>query len=784
VVAVAVGVPSWRIAVDFGTTATVAAVSVAGGPAVLLELERDSTRMPSAVFLEKDGSLAVGRRAAHQAMIDPARFQPTPKREIGRPFITFGDQRIATMDVIAAVLSRVLVTAFGERGARPPEVIALTHPVRWGAERTRVLADALVAAAGSLPGQVIDAGLPAPVAAAAAELPGPVLVPEPVAAAWHYAAGYDLPPGAALAVYDLGGGTFDTAVVIRGAGGGFEVRADGGLADLGGEDFDAELLAFCGARLAGAHPGRWAAIVDPGTDQGARTDRRRLAEYVQAAKEDLSTRMRTSCRLLDNPPAETLLERQDLERLIEPHLRRSLDELAGTIARAGLTPAALAGLYLAGGSSRIPKVADLLKDRLGITPTPLDDPKAVVARGALAAAGPPATSHHDGGGGNSKDHAPTRTPPAQAAQPAAPAAAPAQHQPGPGHTGQLKAELLRDITLPPGLREVSLSDDLSRIATLVEIPGGEAVTIIDASTGRSFTWAPKGWARVWNRFRGIDIAGGGAPFCVYTDSWTVLVLDAATGGRLTKITHPGYTSKDAFFSAKLTFDGNRLITDGNRQVCVWDTATGRQVLTVPRGFAALSRGRLAVKAKDERAHVWDVTTGRQLATVTHPGLNYLWLSADDTRLATYGAGGLRVWDAADGRQLTTVHSFRTPSFASHSSLSADGTRLACWGGDKREEVHIWDIAAGRELLTFSADLPPKRRFSGALNGDPTEDVAFSPDGSRLATNPRVWDVSSGSQPLTLPRSAAGRRVWFGSDSKVLALADAHQVQFWRLSAGA
>jgi hypothetical protein len=745
---VAEDVPSWRLAVDFGTTATTAAVSVADGPPILLQLERDSTRMPSAVFLEKDGSLAVGRRAVHQAATAPSRFQPTPKREIGRPSISLGERQFATLDVVAAVLSRVLVTAFGQRGARAPELITLTHPVRWGKERTGVLADALVAASASLPGQLIDAGLPGPVAAAAVSLPAPVLVAEPVAAAWHYASSYNLPAGAALAVYDLGGGTFDTAVVIRRADGGFDVRAHGGLADLGGEDFDAELLAFCGARLAARHPDRWQAIVD-GTGTGG-ADRRRLLENVQAAKEELSTWMRTECRLLDSPQAEEmLLERGDLEQLIEPHLTRSLDELAGTIARAGLTPDTLGGLYLVGGSSRIPKLADLIRDRLKIEPASLDDPKAVVATGALTAAAHPPSPPPAPVGTHGQQQAPI-FPLTSATTPAAgEGAAPARTHPTPG-PAPLKAELLHDIKLP-WLTSAGLyrfSDDLSRVLVIPDEPR-RTVGLLDARTGRRFTWTPSTLDRLHVRaveplILNADIAGAGARFCISVRN-KALVFDASTGRKITEVTHPDMSAP------RLSFDGSRFLTSGE-EARVWDAATGRLVLTVSdsRGWpgrAWSASGRLAAFQGDE-VTVWDAATGQKLATVINPELpqDGYWhqaLSSDGTRLVIWGYAKehgideVRVWDVATGRQVATINALSGLDVANAwVRLSADGALLVVsqglFMGYGRGELRIWDVATGRQLVTARQPAEEKTWFT---------DVA--PDGSRLAIvtskDVSIWD---------------------------------------------
>ncbi|TDP96021.1 Hsp70 protein [Labedaea rhizosphaerae] len=208
-----------------------------------------------------------------------------------------------------------------------------------------------------------------------------VLVPEPVAAAAHFASfpGQGLVPGQALAVYDLGAGTFDVAVVGA-TQSGFAVLAEAGLPDLGGLDVDQALLEHVGRQVSARDPGRWQRLLRPeGTND--RRAQRALREDVRSGKEALSRHPQTEVPLPE-PFGDVLVTRVELEALIRPSLLRSVELLAGTIRSTGLTPERLAGIYLVGGSSRIPLIATLIAEGLRVVPTSLDQPETAVALGA------------------------------------------------------------------------------------------------------------------------------------------------------------------------------------------------------------------------------------------------------------------------------------------------------------------------------------------------------------------------------------------------------------------
>ncbi|HEY3504709.1 MAG TPA: Hsp70 family protein [Actinocatenispora sp.] len=345
------------LGVDLGTSNTVAVLRRPDGRTRALLFD-GAELLPSAVFVDPGGVCWVGRDAVRGARTDPARYEPNPKRRIDERTVLLG-AAVPTVDLLAAVLRRVADEAVRVAGELPPAV--LTHPADWDAPRREALA-----AAAANAGLTVAALLPEPVAAAAyfATVPGPAL-----------------PAGGALAVLDAGAGTTDAAVV-RADPGGYRVLATGGLPDLGGLDLDAALVERIGAVLSPAADAvpSWSRLSAPSSPDEYR-DRWLFWDDVRGAKEALS---RLSSVPVHVPGAAALhLTRTEFEEVARPRLAPAVDLMADVIARAGLTPARLAGVFLVGGGSRVPMIAGLLHERLGIAPMVLEQPELVVAEGAL-----------------------------------------------------------------------------------------------------------------------------------------------------------------------------------------------------------------------------------------------------------------------------------------------------------------------------------------------------------------------------------------------------------------
>ena len=315
------------LGIDFGTSNTVAVLASPGRPPRVLSVD-GSAWVPSAIYVDDDGTLSVGRDAERKARLAPERFEANPKRRVDDGEILLGVRVVPVVDAIAAVLRRVGEEARRQLNGRAADEVHLTHPAQWGSSRQNIL----LAAARS-------AGL---------GTDRITLIPEPVAAAAHFASlpGKGLPPGSSLAVYDLGGGTFDCAVVGATAKG-YTVLAESGLADVGGVDFDQAIVDHLGRTVSTEDPARWQAISRPRTAADRRAARS-LREDVRAAKETLSRYAQTDLPMPD-PFEDTLLTRREFDALIRPVLTRTVDVLAETVRRAGLRPDRLAGVYLVGG---------------------------------------------------------------------------------------------------------------------------------------------------------------------------------------------------------------------------------------------------------------------------------------------------------------------------------------------------------------------------------------------------------------------------------------------------
>ncbi|MEO3930540.1 Hsp70 family protein [Micromonosporaceae bacterium B7E4] len=343
------------LGIDFGTSHTVAALRMPGDRIESLLFDA-SPLLPSAVLAQPDGHLLVGHDALRGARLDPGRLEPNPKRRVDDGTLLLGEVETPVAEAVRAVLARVAQTAQRALGTVPRPVV-LTHPASWGIRRRAVLAEAAT-----------GAGL------------GTVrLVAEPVAAALYFTEvlGHRVQPGNTLMVYDLGGGTFDVSAVRRTADGGWAVLATAGLDDVGGVDVDAAIVDWMVAHAGIEAPAH-------GTALGALRWRQLVQQEARAAKEQLS-RVATAPIVLPGLDRDIHLTRDEFEQLARPLLDRTVALTTSTLAASGVAADRLAGVFLVGGSSRIPLVATMLHRALGVAPTVIDQPELVVAHGSLRA---------------------------------------------------------------------------------------------------------------------------------------------------------------------------------------------------------------------------------------------------------------------------------------------------------------------------------------------------------------------------------------------------------------
>ena len=351
----------WGLAIDFGTTATAAATCDAGGRIAALAMAHGALAMPSSVFADTD-ELLVGESADNQSNLDLQCYEPTPKRRVGKQATLLGDKSYEASQLIGVVLAAVLAEALKQHGNRAPSSVVLTHPVSWKSSRRSVLVDALSAAATQL--QVT--------------LLAPALVEEPVAAAHWFAQSPQSHEGDHFAVYDLGGGTFDAAVLAR-HGAEFEVVASGAIDDLGGFEFDNLLFTHLGDTHFGpVDPQLWSRIV-AGDDASVWDDRRGMQDRVKHLKEMLTDSPTKRIRLpgVTNQVVVTL---GDFNDLIDKLIKKTVVELEATVARANLRLDQLSAVYRIGAAARTPLVGTML-DQLQVLVRTEGHPKLVVAQG-------------------------------------------------------------------------------------------------------------------------------------------------------------------------------------------------------------------------------------------------------------------------------------------------------------------------------------------------------------------------------------------------------------------
>jgi molecular chaperone DnaK (HSP70) len=247
----------------------------------------------------------------------------------------------------------------------PPDQVVLTHPADWAGQRRGLLAEA----------------------AGRAGLGRPELLPEPVAAAVHFtgALGQQVRPGATVVVYDFGAGTFDVSILRRQHDDRWEVVSAAGLDDCGGADLDAALVEHIGATVGFREPDVWDSLRAP-VSLADRRNRRTLWEDSREAKEQLA---RSSSVTVPVPLVgqDVLVTREEFEQLARPWLDRTIALTTSTLFAGNVGAGTLAGVYLVGGSSRIPLVSTLLHRALGVAPVAIEQPELVVALGSVRALG-------------------------------------------------------------------------------------------------------------------------------------------------------------------------------------------------------------------------------------------------------------------------------------------------------------------------------------------------------------------------------------------------------------
>ena len=371
------------IGIDLGTTNSCVSVMEGGKPKVIENAEGARTT-PSIVAFAKDGERLVGQPAKRQAVTNPENTIFAVKRLIGRRFddpITKKDTELVPYKIVRGNNGDAWVGAGGKEYS-PSQISAFTlQKMKETAEA--YLGETVTQAVITVPAYFNDAQRQATKdAGQIAGLEVLRIINEPTAAALAY--GLDKDTNKTIAVYDLGGGTFDISILEIGDGV-FEVKATNGDTFLGGEDFDNKLLNFLSDDFKKAEG------IDLTKDKLAL---QRLKEAAEKAKIELSSAATTEVNLpfitADATGPKHLVKsvsRADLERLVDDLIQRTLEPCRKAMADAGVKASDISEVVLVGGMTRMPKVRQVVKDFFGKEPHSGVNPDEVVAMGAAIQAG-------------------------------------------------------------------------------------------------------------------------------------------------------------------------------------------------------------------------------------------------------------------------------------------------------------------------------------------------------------------------------------------------------------
>ncbi|HEX8190375.1 MAG TPA: molecular chaperone DnaK [Pyrinomonadaceae bacterium] len=368
------------IGIDLGTTNSVVAVMEGGEPTVITNSEGGRTT-PSVVAFTKDGNRLVGQVAKRQAVTNPENTVYSIKRFMGRRFDEVSEEKKQVPYTVQSAGHDVRIGAGGKEWS-PPEISAMVlQKLKQAAED--YLGQKVEKAVITVPAYFNDSQRQATKdAGRIAGLEVMRIVNEPTAAALAY--GLDKKKDETIAVFDFGGGTFDISILEVGEGV-VEVKSTNGDTHLGGDDIDEALI-------------KWI-IEEFKKDQGIDLSNdkmalQRLKEAAEKAKIELSSTMESEINLpfitadASGPKHLVMkLTRSRFEQLIDPILKRLMQPVEQAIKDAGVEANKIDEVVLVGGSTRIPKVQEIVKNIFGKEPNKSVNPDEVVAVGAAVQAG-------------------------------------------------------------------------------------------------------------------------------------------------------------------------------------------------------------------------------------------------------------------------------------------------------------------------------------------------------------------------------------------------------------
>jgi len=364
------------IGIDLGTTNSVVSVVEGGNPTVIANQE-GSRLTPSVAGFTKDGEILVGQVAKRQAITNPENTVFSIKRFMGRRYDeVLQEIKLVPYKAVKAGNGDARVEIRGKQYS-PPEISAMIlRKLKEAAEA--YLGEKVTQAVITVPAYFNDSQRQATKdAGKIAGLEVLRIINEPTAAALAY--GMDKKKDETIAVYDLGGGTFDISIMELGEGV-FEVKATNGDTHLGGDDFDQHVMDWIAEEFKKEHG------IDLRKDRMAL---QRLKEAAEKAKCELSTTLQTEINLpfitadASGPKHLVLtLTRAKLEALVADLVERTLGPCRQAMKDAGVSPGAINEVILVGGQTRMPKVQEAVKQLFGKEPNKGVNPDEVVAVGA------------------------------------------------------------------------------------------------------------------------------------------------------------------------------------------------------------------------------------------------------------------------------------------------------------------------------------------------------------------------------------------------------------------
>ena len=369
------------IGIDLGTTNSVVAVMEGGDPVVIPNAEGGRTT-PSVVAFTKDGERLVGQVAKRQAVTNPQQTIFSIKRFMGRRMNEVADELKKVPYKVKDGSNGMAIVEIQGKRYTPPEISAMIlQKMKQTAED--YLGHSVDKAVITVPAYFNDAQRQATKdAGKIAGLDVQRIINEPTAAALAY--GLDKKKEEKVAVFDLGGGTYDISVLEL-AEGVFEVKSTNGDTHLGGDDFDQRLIDWLVAEFK--------------RDQGIDLSKdpmaiQRLKEAAEKAKMELSSTTQTDINLpfitADQSGPKHLnlsLTRAKFEQLVDDLIKRTIPPMQQALKDAGLDPKQIDEVILVGGSTRIPKIQQIVKDFFGKEPNKSVNPDEVVAIGAAIQGG-------------------------------------------------------------------------------------------------------------------------------------------------------------------------------------------------------------------------------------------------------------------------------------------------------------------------------------------------------------------------------------------------------------